>query len=47
MKLAMSIPTLETERLIMRAPSEADFDAEAEFFASAASHFVGGPKAPR
>ncbi len=40
------IPTLSTDRLILRAPSEADFEAEAEFFASEASHFVGGPKRP-
>ncbi|MEO0719488.1 MAG: GNAT family N-acetyltransferase [Pseudomonadota bacterium] len=37
------IPTLETERLILRAPSQSDFDAEAEFYASARSGFVGGP----
>ncbi len=37
------IPRLETERLILRAPSEADLNAEAEFFASDASRFVGGP----
>lgn len=41
-----AIPTLETERLRLRAPCEADFPAEAEFFASQASHFVGGPKRP-
>ena len=46
MTLAMPIPTLETERLIMRAPREADFEAEAEFFASEASKFVGGPLRP-
>ncbi len=38
------IPRLETERLILRAPSEADLDAEAEFYASAAADFVGGHK---
>lgn len=43
MTLSMDIPTLETERLILRAPSEADLEAEAEFFASDASRFVGGP----
>ncbi|MDA7964801.1 GNAT family N-acetyltransferase [Ruegeria sp.] len=37
------IPRLETERLILRAPSEVDLDADAEFFASDASKFVGGP----
>ncbi|WP_170419088.1 GNAT family N-acetyltransferase [Ruegeria atlantica] len=46
MTLSMAIPTLETERLIMRAPCEADFAAEAEFFASDASRFVGGPLRP-
>ncbi len=44
--LAHHIPRLETERLILRAPSEADFEAEAEFFASDASKFVGGPLRP-
>ncbi len=37
------IPRLETERLILRAPSEADLDADAAFLASDASRFVGGP----
>ncbi len=37
------IPRLETERLILRAPSEADLDADAAFFASDASRFVGRP----
>ncbi|WP_037311251.1 GNAT family N-acetyltransferase [Ruegeria halocynthiae] len=41
---AHHIPRLETERLILRAPSEADLDAEAEFYASDASEFVGGRK---
>ncbi|WP_425046668.1 GNAT family N-acetyltransferase [Primorskyibacter sp. S87] len=44
--MSFSIPTLETSRLILRAPCEADFPAEAEFFASDASRFVGGPKHP-
>ncbi|GAA6159773.1 GNAT family N-acetyltransferase [Ruegeria sp. HU-ET01832] len=42
--LTPHIPRLETERLILRALSESDFDAEAEFFASDASKFLGGPK---
>lgn len=46
MTLDLAIPRLETERLIMRAPCEADFDAEAAFFASDASKFVGGPIRP-
>ena len=37
------IPRLETERLILRAPSEADLEAEAEFFASTPLEIVGGP----
>jgi RimJ/RimL family protein N-acetyltransferase len=41
--LALHIPRLETERLILRAPSVADLDAEAEFFASDAAKYVGGP----
>ncbi len=40
---SFSIPTLETERLILRAPRAEDFAAEADFFASDASRFVGGP----
>jgi len=39
----MIIPTLETERLIMREPREADVKAEAKFFATDRSKFVGGP----
>ena len=46
MTLALTIPRLETDRLILRAHHESDFEAEAEFFASDASHFVGGPKQP-
>jgi len=37
------IPTLETERLILRAHTLADFDAIAAFYASDRSQFVGGP----
>ncbi|MFV2033851.1 MAG: GNAT family N-acetyltransferase [Halocynthiibacter sp.] len=39
----LTIPTLETERLTLRAPTVADFPAYAEFFASERSKFVGGP----
>jgi len=39
----IDIPTLETERLILRAPREADVEAEAAFYATDASKFVGGP----
>ncbi|WP_170787163.1 GNAT family N-acetyltransferase [Ruegeria lacuscaerulensis] len=44
--IADHIPRLETERLILRAPSEADFEAEAEFFVSDAAAFLGGRKSP-
>jgi RimJ/RimL family protein N-acetyltransferase len=37
------IPTLETERLILRAPRLADFEAWAEYFASDRSRHEGGP----
>ena len=40
---SFTIPTLETDRLILRAPREEDFAAEYDFFASDASRFVGGP----
>ncbi len=41
--LALSIPVIETERLILRGPQERDFEAFAAFAASERSHFVGGP----
>lgn len=37
------IPTLETERLFLRALRAEDIDDEAAFFASERSRFVGGP----
>ncbi|MEE9453413.1 MAG: GNAT family N-acetyltransferase [Paracoccaceae bacterium] len=37
------IPTLETDRLILRAPVVADFDAMAAFLAEERSSGVGGP----
>lgn len=37
------VPVLETERLIMREFKPSDFEAFAEFYASDASQFVGGP----
>ncbi|MCW1955078.1 MAG: GNAT family N-acetyltransferase [Roseobacter sp.] len=43
MALALHIPRLETERLILRAHREEDFRLEAEFYATEASRFVGGP----
>ena len=39
----IEIPILETERLRLRAPCQDDFEAEAEFYASERSRFVGGP----
>lgn len=41
--LSVDIPVLETERLILRAPRETDFDAAARFAASDRASFVGGP----
>jgi RimJ/RimL family protein N-acetyltransferase len=38
------IPVLETERLRLRAPTLADFEPVAAFFASERSRFVGGPR---
>lgn len=43
----MLIPTVETERLILRAPDQQDFEPYAEFLASDRSHSVGGPKSRR
>lgn len=43
METTVRIPTLETERLILRAPQLSDFDAFAEFSASPRSKGVGGP----
>ncbi len=40
------IPRLETDRLILRGHTEADIQAEIDFYASAESKFVGGPKKP-
>ena len=40
------IPTLTTDRLTLRAPTEADFPVMAEFYASDRSQFVGGPMPP-
>lgn len=37
------IPTIETERLTLRAPVLGDFEAVAAFFATDRSRFVGGP----
>ncbi len=39
----ISIPTLETDRLIMRPPGPQDFDAYRDFLAGERSKTVGGP----
>jgi RimJ/RimL family protein N-acetyltransferase len=39
----VSIPTVETDRLILRAPSGDDFEAMVPFYASEISRFYGGP----
>ncbi len=43
---AGAIPTLRTERLVLRAPTAADHPALAAFYETPASRFVGGPLAP-
>lgn len=43
---SFTIPVLETERLILRENRESDFEAEAAFFETDASRFVGGPRKP-
>lgn len=42
--LNVHIPTLETDRLILRAPGPQDVAPFAAFYASDASRFVGGPQ---
>ncbi|PJE29076.1 Protein N-acetyltransferase, RimJ/RimL family [Pseudooceanicola antarcticus] len=41
---AVTIPTLTTERLTLRAPDPQDVDTLVTFYASERSAFVGGPK---
>ena len=41
--LSVQVPVLETQRLILREPRLADFDAYADFSASSRADFVGGP----
>lgn len=43
MTTTITIPTLETARLILRAPGPQDFDLFAAFYASDRAKFVGGP----
>lgn len=40
----MTVPTIETDRLRLRAPKLGDLPAMTAFFASDRSHFVGGPR---
>ncbi len=42
--VALSIPVIETERLILRGPNMADFEAFAAACASERARFVGGPQ---
>lgn len=42
--MTFDAPTLETERLIMRAPNLDDLEAMAAFYATERSRFVGGPQ---
>ncbi len=44
--IALDIPTLETPRLILRAPRAEDHAAFAAFYETDAARFVGGPMAP-
>jgi RimJ/RimL family protein N-acetyltransferase len=41
--MTLDIPLLETERLVLRAPAERDFEPEVAFYASQRSRHVGGP----
>lgn len=47
MTVQFTTTTLETERLILRAPLPQDEAAFTTFFASQRSQFVGGPRKPR
>lgn len=46
MTMIAAVPTIETQRLRLRALGEADFGPLAEFYADDRSRFVGGPKNP-
>ena len=37
------VPTIRTERLVLRGPTEADFPAITDFMASDRARFIGGP----
>jgi RimJ/RimL family protein N-acetyltransferase len=47
MSYAVTTPVLETERLILRAPELADFDAYAQFFTTDRCQYVGGKRTIR
>lgn len=44
--MSFSVPTLQTSRLVMRAPTLEDFDALCAFYASPRAEFVGGQMEP-
>ncbi len=44
MSTTFTIPSIETERLILRAPEMGDLPAVTAFFATERSHMVGGPR---
>ena len=46
MSASVSLPTLETARLVLRAPAESDAAKEFDFYASQDARFVGGPMSP-
>ena len=41
--MSLAVPVIETARLVLREPREADLDAVAAFMASDRARFVGGP----
>ncbi|ETX29983.1 GNAT family N-acetyltransferase [Roseivivax isoporae] len=41
--MTVTVPEIETDRLVLRAPRLTDLDAFALFYADRRSHFVGGP----
>lgn len=43
--MAFDLPTLETERLILRPPKPEDFEPYAEYMAHESTKFIGGPQA--
>ncbi|OWU85608.1 hypothetical protein ATO6_01365 [Oceanicola sp. 22II-s10i] len=42
--MTLTVPVIETERLILREPREEDFEALVEYSASDRLEFIGGPK---